>query len=57
MQIDLKEAGALTLENVRRLIASKDDSRPRQLRVTLDGKAFLSDDYGNKNIDDLLFLF
>lgn len=55
MQIDLKIPNALTLESVRQLLASKDDSENRQLRVTLDGIAFLSDDVGNRNLSGLLF--
>jgi hypothetical protein len=41
MEIDLNVPNALTLEAVRKLIASKDDSQHRQLRVTTSGKAFL----------------
>ena len=44
MQIDLKVPGALTYDSVRALLASKDDRTHRQLRVTTNGIAFLSDD-------------
>jgi hypothetical protein len=57
VQIDLKDPNALSLENVRKLLASKDDSRHRQLRVTSDGIAFISDDIGNLNLDGILFRF
>jgi hypothetical protein len=57
MQIDLKNQRELTLENVRKLIASKDDSRHRQLRVTRSGIAFLSDDVGNSNLAGIFFRF
>ena len=57
MKIDLKVPGALTLDTVRQLLGSKDDSEHRQLRVTNDGIAFLSDDVGFDNIDDVLFRF
>jgi hypothetical protein len=57
MQIDLNDPNALTLENVRQLIASKDDAQHRQLRVTYDGIVFLSDDIGNRNLDGILFRF
>lgn len=55
MQIDLNDPTALTLESVRALIASKDDSRNRQLRVTRGGIAYLSDEVGNQNTDNLAF--
>jgi hypothetical protein len=55
MQIDLKVQGALTLEAVRGLVASKDDSHPRQLRVTKDGIAYLSDKVGADDIQGLAF--
>ena len=45
--VDLNNPHEFTFENVRRLIASKDDSASRQLRVTFDNKAFLSDLVGN----------
>ncbi len=43
MQIDLNNPKEFTLEGVRNLIASIDDSRNRQLLVTKKGKAFLSE--------------
>jgi hypothetical protein len=55
MEIDLKTPGALTVENVRQLIASKDDKKNRQLRVTKRGVAFLSDEVGLDNLDGILF--
>lgn len=57
MQIDLKDPKALTLDNVRQFVASKDDSQDRQLRVTTNGIAFISDDVGNTNLVDILFRF
>ena len=45
MQIDLNQP--FTTENVKALLASKDDSLHRQLRVTSDGNAYLSDVVGN----------
>lgn len=57
VQIDLNNPAEFTLENVRRLIASKDDSRHRQLRVTPEGTAYLSDEVGANNIDGLSFRF
>ena len=38
-----------------KLIASKDDSKDTQFRVTKDGIFFLSEEVGNTNIDGLLF--
>ena len=46
MQIGLKDPSQLTLDNVRALIASKDDSEHRQLRVSKSGIAYLSDAVG-----------
>lgn len=53
--IDLKIPEKVTAENVARLIASKDDSTHRQLRVTSDGIAFLSDVIGNNQLEGLAF--
>lgn len=58
MQIDLKIPGALTRQAVKQLIASVSDSTHTQLRVTRNGIAFISTtDWGNQNVDDLLFRF
>lgn len=54
-QIDLKVPGALTLQSVAALIGSKDDSAHRQLRVTSNGIAYLSDEVGNLNTTGLAF--
>ena len=53
MTINLNEP--FTTDHVARLLASKDDSAHRQLRVTEEGIAFLSDEIGNNNINDLAF--
>jgi hypothetical protein len=55
MQIDLNDPQDFTLDNVRKLIASKDDSANRQIRVTKAGVAYLSDVVGNQETDDLAF--
>jgi len=57
MTIDLTDPANVTPESVAALIASVDDSIDRQLRVTKDGKAFLSDTVGNVDIDGLAFRF
>ncbi|MCC4290638.1 hypothetical protein [Vreelandella aquamarina] len=44
-----------THDDVAELIASKDDSHDRQLRVSNDGIAYLSDDVGADNLDGVLF--
>nr|WP_248099222.1 hypothetical protein [Pseudomonas fragi] len=54
MNLDLNDQN-FTLDDVRKLIASKDDSADRQLRVTKDGKAYLSDTTGSEDVDDLSF--
>lgn len=55
MQINL--ASDFTMEDVRRLLASKDDTQHRQLRVTRNGIAYLSDEVGFTNEEGLLFRF
>ena len=58
VRIDLTKPGELTLENVRRLIASGDDSHHNQIRVTRDGIVYLSQDVvGNEATEDLAFRF
>lgn len=57
MRINLKDEKDFTLVNIKRLIASSDDSINRQLRVTKDGHAFISDAVGNENLDNILFRF
>jgi hypothetical protein len=53
MQIDLN--APFTTEDVKNLIASKDDSVHRQLRVSSGGIAYLSDTVGNIDTDGLAF--
>jgi hypothetical protein len=55
MRINLNDPNDFTLENVKKLIASKDDSKHRQIRVSTDGYAYVSDDYGNLNLDGVVF--
>lgn len=55
MKINLNNAEDITVENVAQLLASKDDSKYRQIRVTEDGIAFLSDDVGSRNLDKIVF--
>ena len=55
MEIDLNDPLSFTLENVAKLIASKDDSIHRQLRVTKAGIAFLSDDIDPASAHNLAF--
>ncbi|MDO6480959.1 hypothetical protein [Shimia thalassica] len=57
MQIDLKNPAELTHENVRRLLASKDDSEHRQLRVSDEGVAYISDDVGLDNLNGVATRF
>lgn len=53
MQIDLNQP--FTTNDVAQLLAFKDDSQRRQLRVTQNGIAFLSGEIGNTNIYGLAF--
>lgn len=57
MSINLNNSTQFTLEDVRTLIAQKDDSQDRQLRVMNDGTAVLSDDVGAVNLIGVLFRF
>ena len=57
MTINLNNENEFTLENVKKLIASKDDSQNRQLRVSKSGIAYISDEVGSVNVDDVLFRF
>ena len=57
MQIDLRDPTALTLQAVSDLLASKDDSVHRQLRVANNGIAYLSDTVGANQISGLAFRF
>ena len=55
MRIDLKNPKEFTKENLKKLIASENDSVNTQFRVTNDGILFLSKIVGNKELDDILF--
>ncbi|MGO2201221.1 hypothetical protein [Pseudomonas helleri] len=55
IKIDLNNR-TFTLDDVRQLIASKDDSVDRQLRVTDDGIAYISDITGAEHKDGLSFV-
>lgn len=55
MQIDLNDSQQFTLEQVRRLIASGNDSVHNQLRVNRAGVAWLSTVVGGVETSGLLF--
>jgi len=55
MQIDIHNPDDFTLENIRLLIASKDDSENRQIRVSNMGMIYLSDVTGYQQLDDVAF--
>jgi len=55
MFINLNKPEEFTLEAMQQLIASKNDSENRQLRVSKEGKAFISDKVGHEDIEDLAF--
>lgn len=57
MPLQLNNLEKFNLDGVRDLIAEKDDSQHRQLRVKNDGTAFLSDDVGADHLDGILFRF
>lgn len=53
--INLNIPSNITTENVALLLASKDDSKNRQIRVSKEGIATLSNDCGNKNTEGVIF--
>ena len=53
--MDLNDSNQFTINGVKTLIASKDDSSHRQLRVGTNGVAFLSDDVGYRNVVNIAF--
>ena len=55
MRINLNDPKDFTIENVRKLIASHDDTVHTQFRVTKDGYLFLSEYVGYQNLDGILF--
>jgi hypothetical protein len=55
MQINLNNPSELSLSSVKALLASKDDSKSRQIRISKNGYAFLSDDIANRNLEDIAF--
>ena len=55
MRIYLNDPKEFTIENVRRLIASEDDSVNTQFRVTKDGFLFLSRKVGLDDLENIAF--
>jgi hypothetical protein len=55
MKLDL--SAGLTVDDVRNLLASTDDSIDRQLRVTVDGIAFICEDAEPVDRGEILFRF
>lgn len=55
MIINLNNPSEFTVDNLRKLIASEDDSVNTQFRVTNDGKLFLSRVVGNQGLSGILF--
>ena len=53
MKVDLNDPKEFTPDNIRRLIASGDDRRNTQLRVSKDGLAYISNVVGNDQTDDV----
>lgn len=53
--INLNDPGSLTVDSVKDLIASKDDSADRQIRVMDNGDVVLSDDIGSQNLTGVRF--
>lgn len=55
MQINLNNRNEFTRENVAKLIGSVVDTQHWQLRVRVDGTAYMSDILGNRELDGLAF--
>lgn len=55
--MNLNNPGSVTVATVAQLLASKDDSQHRQLRVMINGDVILSDDVGNRNLAGVRFRF
>jgi hypothetical protein len=51
MPINLNNPGGFTLNDVRKLLAAQDDSVDRQLRITQDGWAVITNYDGSKDRD------
>jgi hypothetical protein len=57
MRLNVKNIDEFTVENFARLLASKDDTQNRQLRVSKSGDLYISDLVGNLELDDVKFAF
>lgn len=57
MEINLNNRSEFTIHNIRRLIASRPDDVRCQLRVTTEGKAYLSEVVGDVGTGGLAFRF
>lgn len=57
VMLNLNNPMQFTPAGVKALIASKDDSEDRQLRITVDGIAYLSDTVGADDLGGILFRF
>ncbi len=55
IKIDLNDPKQFTVENVRKLIASEDDTVHTQFRVTTEGILLLSQIVGNQGLEGILF--
>lgn len=55
--LNLCDPKEFTIEGVRKLIASRDDSVDRQLRVSYKGIAYLSEKTGAEDREECLFRF
>lgn len=53
-RMNVNDPATLTKENVAALLASKDDSEHRQLRVLNDGSVILSDYVGSQRLEGVL---
>ena len=55
MKINLKNPIEFTIDNLKLLIASGEDTTNTQYRVTKDGYLIISQDVGNQNLNNILF--
>ena len=55
MEIDLKKRGEFTIDSLKELMNSVDDTYNTQYRITKDGFLILSKDVGNRNLEGIVF--
>lgn len=55
MEIDLNNPNDFSIDSLKKLVASKESTKPTQFRVTKNGILFLSEIVGNKELSNIKF--